>query len=75
MKLPLWVKGRDGKWHRFPYEALITLDNGKLGIKAVFGIIDLGIIDLCEATGWDAGQWFDYNISLDAYVLKEKVGK
>ncbi len=74
MKLPLWVKDRNGKYHRFPYEAL-TWQDGRYIVEHR----DLApFLELCEATGWDIHQFFDYSINSinwGSLVLKEKAGE
>jgi hypothetical protein len=75
MKLPLWVKGRDGKWHRFPYETL-TWENGRYVIHHD----DIGpLLKLCDATGWPLHQFCSYDNDHGQpwgyLVLKEKAGE
>ena len=72
MKLPLWVKGRDGKWHRFPYEALTQLPDGRYGMHQ---FPPKALIKLCEETGWDIHHFFDYSINMDALILKDRAGE
>jgi len=79
MKLPLWCKGRTGEYHRFPYEILQTLPNGKLGISyhhpSSWDKANGILAKLYADTGWHPGHFFEYDYNMDAYVLKGEPGK
>lgn len=74
--IPLWVKARNGKYHRFPYEALQTLADGRKGLQLPldhnYHTETNVFLKLCEDTSWDLNHFFDYSVNLDAYVLKVK---
>jgi hypothetical protein len=75
MKLPLWVKDRGGKWHRFPYETLTWKDG-----RYIIHHDDIGpLLKLCDAAGWDLHQFCKYDNDHDLpwgyLVLKEAAGE
>lgn len=71
MKLPLWVKDKNGKWHRFPYEALVTLSNGRLGVDMHNHRSSLApFVVLSDEMGTNIWHFFDYSPNMDAYILK-----
>lgn len=70
MKMPLWTKGKDGKWHRFPYEHLAQLADGRYALPNGGSLLIFH--NLCEETGWGMNHWFVYSIAMDAFILKEE---
>jgi hypothetical protein len=69
MKLPLWVKDKEGKWKVFPYvDLLTTLPDGRLAISW------LDVVHKDRA--WEAyhvfNDKFHYEAGIDSYVLKER---
>ena len=70
MKLPLWYKDRNGKWHNFPYDMLTTDRYGRLGI-AGWTAMNHPDWDLFR-DGILIRQYFDYHPQTDRWLLKEK---
>ena len=69
MKLPLWIKTRNGKWIRLPYELLNHDKFGRPTVSAVDIVLHDRWWELVSQTDWS--QLFTYEASLDVYFLKE----